>query len=146
VFKDELTYYANELNRTLGMQVNVNVVERATFIRAMNAGEVAFFPWGWTSGYPDAMYYLQQMWHSKSPYNRGRWSNARFDALIDEAVSTVDDAKRFALYRQAEMIYIEDVGAAPLPMPANIALIKPNVVDARITPFGFDRFIATEIK
>jgi len=146
VFKDELTYYANELNRTLGMQVTVNVVERATFIRAMNAGEVAFFPWGWTSGYPDAMYYLQQMWHSKSPYNRGRWSNPRYDALIDEAVSTVDDAKRFALYRQAEMVYIEDVGAAPLPMPANIALIKPNVVDARITPFGFDRFIATEIR
>jgi ABC-type transport system substrate-binding protein len=58
----------------------------------------------------------------------------------------VDDAKRFDLYRQAEMIYIEDVGAAPLPMPANIALIKPNVVDARITPVGFDRFITTEVK
>ncbi len=146
VFKDELTYYANELNRTLGMQVNVNVAERATFIRGMNAGEIAFFPWGWTSGYPDAMYYLQQMWHSKSPYNRGRWSNAKYDALIDEAVGTVDNEKRFALYRQAEMVYIEDMGAAPLPMPANVALIKPNVTNASITPFGFDRFIATEIK
>lgn len=146
VFKDELTYYANELGRSLGMQVNVNVVERATFIRAMNAGEVAFFPWGWTSGFPDAMYYLQQMWHSKSPFNRGRWSNAAYDALIDEAVGTVDDAKRFALYRRAEMVYIDDVGAAPLPMPANIALIKPNVSGARITPFGLDRFIETEIK
>jgi oligopeptide transport system substrate-binding protein len=145
-FRDELTYYANELGRTLGMRVNVNVVERATFIRAMNAGEVAFFPWGWTSGYPDAMYYLEQMWHSKSPYNRGRWSNARFDALIEEATGTVDDAKRFALYRQAEMVFIEDVGAAPLPLPANVALIKPNVANARITPFGFDRFIDTTIR
>jgi peptide/nickel transport system substrate-binding protein len=146
VFKDELTYYANELNRTLGMQVNVNVVERATFIRAMNAGEVAFFPWGWTSGYPDAMYYLEQMWHSKSPYNRGRWFNAKYDALIDEATATVDDAKRFQLYRQAEMVYIEDFGAAPLPMVASIALVKPNVTGARATPFGFDRFVFAEIK
>jgi hypothetical protein len=31
-------------------------------------------------------------------------------------------------------------------MPANVALIKPNVTNASITPFGFDRFIATEIK
>lgn len=146
VFKDELTYYANELNRTLGMRVNVNVVERATFIRAMNAGEVAFFPWGWTSGYPDAMYYLEQMWHSKSPYNRGRWSNAAYDALIDEAMTTVDDARRFQLYRQAEMVYIEDVGAAPLPMLAAIALVKPNVTGARATPFGFDRFLFVAIK
>ena len=146
VFKDELTYYANELGRTLGMRVNVNVVERATFIRSMNAGEVAFFPWGWTSGYPDAMYYLEQMWHSKSPFNRGRWSNPRYDALIEEATSTVDDAKRFALYRQAEMVFIEDVGAAPLPMVANVVLIKPNVTGARATPFGFDRFIDTSIR
>lgn len=146
VFRDELTYYANELGRTLGMRVNVNIVERATFIRAMNAGEVAFFPWGWTSGFPDAMYYLEQMWHSKSPFNRGRWSNPAYDAAIDEATGTVDDAKRFALYRRAEMIYIEDVGAAPLPMPANIALVKPNVSGARITPFGLDRFIETTIR
>lgn len=145
-FKDELTYYANELSRTLGMQVNVNVVERATFIRAMNAGEVAFFPWGWTSGYPDAMYYLEQMWHSKSPYNRGRWFNPKYDAFIDQATATVDDAKRFQLYRQAEMVYIEDFGAAPLPMVASVALIKPNVKGARATPFGFDRFVFAEIK
>ena len=25
-----------------------------TFLRSMNAGEIAFFPWGWTAGYPDA--------------------------------------------------------------------------------------------
>jgi peptide/nickel transport system substrate-binding protein len=45
-YKDELTYYANQFQRVLGMPVSVKVVERATFIRAMNAGEVAFFPWG----------------------------------------------------------------------------------------------------
>ena len=95
-FKDELTYYANQLNRTLGMQVNVNVVERATFIKSMNAGEVAFFPWGWTAGYPDALYYLAQMWYGPSPYNRARWQNAAYDKAIEEAQTTVDDQKRFA--------------------------------------------------
>lgn len=145
-FRNELAYYANVLNTELGMPVSVNVVERATFIRSMNAGEVAFFPWGWTADYPDALYYLAQMWHSKSPYNRGRWSNAAYDAAIDEAVGTVDDAKRVALYHVAERAFVDDMGAAPLPMTAAVALVKPNVSNARITPFGFDSFLTTEIK
>ncbi len=81
-WKDELAYYANVLGRTLGMKVNVNVMERGAYIRAMNAGEVAFTPWGWTADYPDAMYYLDQMWTSTSPYNRGRWRNQQYDDLI----------------------------------------------------------------
>jgi oligopeptide transport system substrate-binding protein len=136
-FKDEITYYANALNQTLGMQVNVNVVERATFIRSMNAGEVAFFPWGWTSGYPDAMYYLAQMWYGPSPFNRARWKNADYDKVIEEAQATVDDDKRFALYHKAERILMEDWGTAPLPLTANLSLRKPNVTGAIMTPFGY---------
>ena len=93
-FKDELTYYANQLNRVLGMQVEVNVVERATHIKAMNAGEVAFFPWGWTADYPDAMTFLGDCWYSTSPYNRSRWKNADYDAVIDQARSEADAGKR----------------------------------------------------
>lgn len=136
-FKDEITYYANALNQTLGMKVNVNVVERAAFIRSMNAGEVAFFPWGWTSGYPDAMYYLAQMWYGPSPFNRARWKNADYDKAIEEAQTVADDAKRFALYHKAEKILIEDWGTAPLPLTANVSLRKPNVSNAQMTPFGF---------
>jgi oligopeptide transport system substrate-binding protein len=145
-FKDELTYYASQLNKVLGMQVNVNVVERATFIKSMNAGEVAFFPWGWTADYPDALSYLGDMWQSKSPYNRARWSNAAYDKLIDEAKTTFDDAKRFALYHQAEKILMDDWATAPLPMTATMSLRKPNVTSARVTPFGYAPFKEVEIK
>ena len=40
-YKDELTYYADQFQRVLGLPATVKVVERATFIRGMNAGEVA---------------------------------------------------------------------------------------------------------
>jgi peptide/nickel transport system substrate-binding protein len=145
-YKDEMTYYANQLNRTLGMPVNVNIVERATFIKAMNAGEVAFFPWGWTADYPDGFNYLSQLWYSKSPYNRARWSNADYDKLIDEAQVTFDDAKRFGLYHKAEKILMDDWATAPLPMTAVIWLTKPNVTKAGMTPFGLDSFKDVEIK
>lgn len=145
-YKDEMTYYANQLNRTIGMQVNVNIVERATFIKSLNAGEVAFFPWGWTADYPDAFNYLSQLWHSKSPYNRARYNNPDYDKLIDAAQVTFDDAKRFALYHQAETLAMDDWATAPLPMTAVIWLTKPNVTNAGMTPFGLDSLKDVEIK
>jgi oligopeptide transport system substrate-binding protein len=139
-FKDEITYYANQLGKVLGMQVSPKVVERATFIKSMNAGEVAFFPWGWTADYPDAMTFLDEMWQSKSPFNRPRWSNAAFDQVIAQAQTEPDDAKRFGLYRQAEKILMDDWATAPLPATTNIALRKPNVKNVTVTPFGFSVF------
>jgi oligopeptide transport system substrate-binding protein len=139
-FKDEITYYANQLGKVLGMQVTPKVVERATFIKAMNAGEVAFFPWGWTADYPDAMTYLGEMWYSKSPFNRARWSNSAYDKVIEQAQTEPDDQKRYALYHQAEKILMDDWATAPLPATTNIALRKPNVKNATVTPFGFSVF------
>ena len=144
-FKDELTYYANQFQRVLGLPVTVSVVERATFIRSMNAGEVAFFPWGWTADYPDAADYLSLMWYSSSPYNRGRWRSARYDAVIDKALATAEDEKRFALYHEAEKILLDDWGMAPVPMTASVALRKPNVHNVTLTPFGFSAFDKAEI-
>ena len=144
--KDELTYYANQFQRVLGMQITVKVVERATFIRAMNAGEVAFFPWGWTADYPDAADYLSLMYYSSSPYNRGRWKNADYDELIDEALATADDSKRVALYWKAERIILDDWAVAPTPVTASVALRKPNVHNVTLTPFGFSHFDKIEIE
>ena len=144
-FKDELTYYANQFQRVLGMPVSVKLVERATFIRSMNAGEVAFFPWGWTMDYPDAATFLSDMWHGNSRYNRPRWKNAAYDALIDEALATPDETKRFGLYNKAEKILLDDFAMVPLPMTASVALRKPNVRNFTLTPAGFSLFDRIEI-
>ncbi|HEX3346844.1 MAG TPA: ABC transporter substrate-binding protein, partial [Acetobacteraceae bacterium] len=138
--KDELAYYADQFHRLLGMTVTVKVVERATFIHAMNAGEVPFFPWGWTQDYPDAATFLHDMWYSTSPYNRPRWKNADYDALIDQALTTPDDTQRFALYHKAEKILLDDYGMVPLPITASVGLRKPNVHNVTLTPFGFSLF------
>jgi peptide/nickel transport system substrate-binding protein len=122
------------------MQVEVNVVERATHIKAMNAGEVAFFPWGWTADYPDAMTFLGDCWYSSSPYNRSRWKSADYDALIDQARAEADAQKRYALYHKAEQILMQDWATAPLPITTYVALRKPNVHGLVPTPFGWSSF------
>jgi ABC-type oligopeptide transport system substrate-binding subunit len=86
------------------------------------------------------MTFLGEMWESHSPFNRARWSNPAFDKVIAEAQTQSDDQKRFALYRQAEKILMDDWATAPLPSTTNIALRKPNVKNATVTPFGYSVF------
>jgi peptide/nickel transport system substrate-binding protein len=46
--------------------------------------------------------------------NRGRWSDPRFDALLDEALHTLDTNKRNALLQQAARIASKDVAIIPV--------------------------------
>jgi peptide/nickel transport system substrate-binding protein len=52
--------------------------------------------------------------------NRGRYSNPEVDKLIDEALATVDDAKRQDLLARAAEVAIEDVGIVPLHYVVNV--------------------------
>ena len=48
------------------------------------------------------------------PSNRGRWSNADFDAALGEALRTLDDPKRNALYAKAAEIGVAEMGMIPV--------------------------------
>lgn len=130
-------YLAAQMQEVLGMPAEVEVVERKTLIAAMNAGEVAFFHWGWSAGYPDALYFLSQVWYGPSPYNRARWQNDAYDKLIEEAQGQADAATRYRLYHQAEKVLMDDWGTCGTTTRMQIALKKPNVEGVHLTPFRF---------
>jgi ABC-type transport system substrate-binding protein len=146
VEKDDLAYLADHFKKVLGMDVSVKVVERATHIKQMNAGEVAFFPWGWTADYPDALYFLSQLWYTASPYNRIRWHNEVYDKLIDKAKITADDAARYKIYAQAEKVLLDDWAMAPLYVRMQLSLMQPNVKNVYLTPFRYLPFAAVAIE
>ena len=127
-------------------EVGAGTYNPATFLRALNAGEVPFFTWGWTADYADAFYYLSQVWHSKSRYNRARYVNATYDKLIDEAQETADEAQRFKLYAAAEKALMEDWGSCGLFVRTSVALAKPNVTGVTLMPMRLLPFDKVEIK
>ena len=133
-FRNEIAYYADQWKQVLGVQVDLDIQERATFLRSLNAGETPFFSWGWTADYPDALYYLSQVWHSKSPYNRARYSNPGFDALIDRATITADNQTRYKQYAAAESLLLDDWGTCGLFVRTSVAVVKPNVKGVVLAP------------
>lgn len=58
--------------------------------------------------------------------NRGRYSNARFDALLDRALATVDDQARERLLREATEIGIGELGVIPLFFLVNTWAARPG--------------------
>jgi len=140
-FRNEIAYFADQWKQVLGVSVDLDIQERATFLRSLNAGETPFFSWGWTADYPDALYYLSQVWHSKSPFNRARYSNPGFDALIDRATITPDNATRYKQYAAAESVLLDDWGTCGLYVRTSVAVVKPNVkgvvlAPMRMLPYG----------
>ena len=133
-FRNEVAYYADQWKQVLGVTVDLDIQERATFLRSLNAGETPFFSWGWTADYPDALYYLSQVWYSKSPFNRARYANPGFDALIDRAQITADNPTRYKLYAAAESLLLDDWGTCGIFVRTNVAVVKPNVKGVTLAP------------
>ena len=48
------------------------------------------------------------------PSNRGRYSNPKLDALLAQALATIDSEKREKLLQEATEVGINDLGIVPL--------------------------------
>ncbi len=75
--------------------------------------------------------------------NRGRYSNTEFDALVDEALRTVDDKKRAELLAKATQMAIDDTAWIPLHYQINTWAAKKGVV---VTPRSDELTLAMGIK
>jgi peptide/nickel transport system substrate-binding protein len=60
--------------------------------------------------------------------NRGRYSNPKVDALLEQALATVDDAHRERLLQQATEVAMADVGIVPLYHQENLWATRKGIV------------------
>lgn len=113
-------------NEVLGVEVQIAAQEFGTYL-----DQRATFPvWraGWGSDYPDTHNFLYDVFHSTSQNNDTGWTNAEFDALVEEAALLTDPAERQALYTEAEQILVyEDAAIIPIYWASDVELTKPYV-------------------
>lgn len=64
---------------------------------------------------------------STSDWNETHWRRPEFDALVNEAAATVDDARRTALYQQAQALLRDDGGAIIAIFPDALGATRANV-------------------
>ncbi|KXF75191.1 peptide ABC transporter [Paramesorhizobium deserti] len=94
----------------VGLNVEISSSDQATFLKrrqgdAENAGSLAFGAWSCACQDADGIIY--PLFRSGSIW--AKYKNKKYDVLVDEARSILDDEKRKQLYAQAYEILREDV-------------------------------------
>ncbi|MBI2830155.1 MAG: peptide ABC transporter substrate-binding protein, partial [Chloroflexi bacterium] len=118
---------------TLGINVEVQQVEFATFQGDLRTGRLQMYELAWIADYPDPQNFLDILFHSQSLNNETKYSNPEVDKLLETARTERDEKKRFDLYHQAEQIIVNDSPWIPLwNSGERYVLIKPDVDDYRL--------------
>jgi len=84
---------------------------------------------GWLADYNDPDNFLNLL-RSDVDYNYGRWHNAEFDALMAQAKTEADLAKRADILHRGEKLAIEDAAALPI-----YYYVSRNIVSKKIGGF-----------
>ncbi|MDB5414890.1 MAG: transporter substrate-binding protein [Rubritepida sp.] len=104
----------------IGVRTQIESLPWSSYVTRGPRQEFGFRLGGWGSSTGEASYLLRNVvgtydrargWGSP---NFSRYSNPRLDALTERAITTIDDAEREELLRQAVKLETDDVGIVPL--------------------------------
>ncbi|MBB4287558.1 ABC transporter substrate-binding protein [Roseospira goensis] len=104
----------------VGLPTTVDATTKSVFFSRRNNYEFSVYLAGWGAGTGEMSSPLKALVASPIPEkgyggtNRGRYSDPTFDAMLDEALSTVDEAAREAVLQKASAYAMEQYAILPL--------------------------------
>ena len=131
-------WYKQQLESKLGVKVRVDVFpDVSTWKVARNEYQYDWYTMGWYGDYSDPVNFLD-LFRTDNGYAQfmGGYSNPEYDALIEQAKVSTDDAERLELYAQAEKILLEDAGVLPVYFETSYVYTQPYVGGLSTPTFG----------
>lgn len=116
----------------IGIKVKVEAATASQFFSKRNKQDYPFYLSGWSASSGDtssplvALVATFDKANGRGTTNAGRYSNAKMDALVIEAMKTIDDAKRAELLKQAQTVVLDDHGILPLHYEVTAWAFKPE--------------------
>jgi peptide/nickel transport system substrate-binding protein len=117
----------------VGIVTRVDTMPSAVFFTRANKLEFSMMVAGWGSDTAEASSPLKALLATFSAdkgmgqANRGRYSNPKMDALLAQALATVDDPRREKLLQQATEVAMSDVGIITLYHQENVWATRRGV-------------------
>ncbi len=128
--------------KDVGMNVQIETLERGTIIQQLRQGQFQMFTGIWTGGNQDPMFLKDLFTTKRIPSetvpccNRGRYSNPEVDEMLDAAIEELDREKAKELYKQAWNMISADLPLLPLWYPANMIVANKRIDNIKIGPSG----------
>lgn len=146
---DQIAQAVAQMLTRAGIVTKVETMPASVYFSRANKLEFSFMLVGWGSDTAEASSPLKALLATFSKEkgmgqaNRGRYSNPKMDALLDQALATVDDRAREKLLQQATQIAMADVGIIPLYHQEAIWATRKGIV---YTPRADERTFAFEFR
>ncbi len=122
-------------NAALGVRVELRNEEPRVLVSSKRAMQFDLIRGSWNASYLDPWFFLSP-WVTGGLYNEAQWSDARYDALIAEAMGQVNPTARLDLLRRAEDVLLEQLPVLPLYWSTHVFLLAPEVKGYTGRPFA----------
>ena len=132
--------------RQVQIQLDIRTFEFATFYADISKGAFQFYSLRWIGGNEDPDIFEYAFHSSKftpNGANRSFYSNPHVDALIDQARTELDQAKRKQLYARVQRILAEDLPSINLWYLDNVLVHSQRVKNVTLNPPGNYDFLRT---
>ena len=136
--------YLQQAWAELGITLDVNIVEWASFTPMRRAQEYDAARNGWVGDYSDPSNMLE-LFYSSNGNNDGKFSNAEFDAAIDLSRTTLDAAERSQALHTAEDILMEEAGCIPVAYYNDFWLQSDKITGSWHSAYGYWYFMYADI-
>lgn len=129
-------YLQNCWKETLGINMDIKIVEWSTFTPTRRSGDFEVARNGWVYDYDDPSNMLN-LFKTGGGNNDGKYSNPEFDKLIDAANSTADVKEHYAMLHEAENMLLKDSAMAPIAYYNDFYLMDTKLKGVWHSPYGF---------
>lgn len=136
--------YLQQAWAQLGIDLQVDIVEWASFTPMRRNGDFDIARNGWVGDYSDPSNMLE-LFYSTNGNNDGKFSNADFDAAIDLSRTTLDSAERSKALHDAEDILMEETGCIPVAYYNDFWLQSDKITGSWHSPYGYWYFMYADI-
>lgn len=119
----------------LGITMNIDKVDWASFLPLRRAGDFDISRNGWVMDYNDPSNMLE-IFSSGNGNNDGKYNNPDFDAAI-EASKVADTNTHFEQLHKAEDILMNDMGCIPVAYYNDFWLQSPSLKGTWHSPYGY---------
>ncbi len=117
--------------KSIGIPAEAQPFPSETYFTQLADGACQICRSGWYADYPTYDNFMYDLFHSDAigGNNHGRFSDPKFDQLVNQAKATVDKTQQASLFSQAEqMLLNEDVGVIPVNWYVGDYVYNPDTV------------------
>lgn len=136
--------YLQQAWAEIGVDLQVDIVEWASFTPMRRNGDYDASRNGWVGDYSDPSNMLD-LFYSTNGNNDGRFNNAEYDAAMDVSRTTLDAAERSEALHKAEDILMEEAGCIPVAYYNDFWLQSEKITGSWHSPYGYWYFMYADI-